>query len=86
MRQVYDLARLERLRDWLADPETMADATFRAMIAEAAGRGFDPGRRAWIRWRWIYGWATRFLRLPRAVLRVGAEGFLAAERCRCALV
>ena len=31
------------------------------------------GRRGWVRLRWIWGWATRFFRLPRALETPCAE-------------
>ena len=80
-----DLARLEGLLEWLEDPETYDDPVNRWMIAEAAARGGDPGRRAWIRWRWIYGWGCRSWRRMPLWAREGAEGALLVARSRCAL-
>lgn len=80
-----DIARLERVLALLSDPELMADARFMAMAAEAAICGADPGRRAWVRLRWIYGWGWRRRRWMRAFVRAGADGALEVARSRCAL-
>jgi hypothetical protein len=66
-----DLARLEHCRAVLADPDFFDDARLIGTAAEVARVRADAGRRGWIRLRWIYGWATRFRRLPAARVRVG---------------
>ena len=79
-----ELARLERGREMIAQPDFFDDVRLIGTLAKIARVRADAGRRGWVRLRWIYGWGCRSWRRLSERAREGAEGALAVARCRCA--